>query len=77
MSEDKQQLEELYSKIHDEHLCVSTKSLSLDMGITRTAAGKLLEALPYYHPENQKEEDGVYEVTRCVIDESGDQYGEY
>ena len=59
------QMEELYSKIHDERKCITTKSLSLEMGITRSEAASLLEALPYFR-QNEQTEETVYDVTRCV-----------
>lgn len=65
-------MEELYSKIHDERKCVTTKSLSLEMGISRKEAASLLEAVPYYHLEQCEEgkekelDDIVYDVTRLV-----------
>jgi len=55
-------MNEIYSKIHDERRCVTSKSLCIDFGITRLAASQLLEAVPYYFDE----EDCVYEVTRYI-----------
>ncbi len=69
------QMEELYSKIHDERKCVTTKSLSLEMGITRSEAASLLEALPYFRQDEEAKEK-VYDVTRCVWNQVGNQkYG--
>jgi len=62
------QLEELYSKVHDERKCVTAKALSLEMGITRTAAAALLEELPYFRI-GEKDYDSttwVYDITRCI-----------
>ena len=66
----KLQLEELYAKVHDERKCVTTKSLSLEMGIKRREAAALLEALPYFHSEHvsSTSSDIVYDVIRCVWD---------
>jgi len=59
----KDHMNELYSKIHDERQCVTSKSLCIDLGITRRDASQLLEAVPTSF--NQGDEC-VYEVTRCV-----------
>lgn len=70
------QLEEVYSKIHDERKCVTTKSLAFEMGITRREAASLLEAIPYYQltdDNDEKEEEMIeYDVVRCVLDDSID-----
>ena len=66
------QMEELYSKIHDERKCVTTKSLSLEMGISRREAASLLEEIPYYSLKQDGEmkenefDDIIYDVTRLV-----------
>lgn len=59
----KDHMDELYSKIHDEHQCVTSKSLCVDLGITRRAASQLLEEVPNSFGQST---DYVYEVTRCV-----------
>ena len=76
---ERMELEEIFSKIHDERKCVTTKSLALEMGISRKKAASLLEAIPYYKPdgEGQHQEAGddgpiVYDVVRYVWKESRD-----
>jgi len=59
------QMEELYSKIHDERRCITAKSLAIEMGITRSEAANLLEALPYFR-QNEQTTNMVYDITRCV-----------
>ncbi len=75
------QLEELYSKIHDERKCVTTKGLSLEMGISRREAATLLELIPYFHSENESVQSNTvfaYDVTRCVWEKNGDEkFGKY
>ena len=76
---ERMELEEIFSKIHDERKCVTTKSLALEMGIPRKKAASLLEAIPYYKPDGVGEYEGegadgpfVYDVVRCVWKESKD-----
>jgi len=59
----KDHMDELYSKIHDERQCVTSKSLCIDLGITRRNASQLLEAVL---TSFNQDAECVYEVTRCV-----------
>lgn len=69
-------MEELYSKIHDEHKCLTVKGVSLELGISRKEASSLLEALPYYESGNKSIEPSssslIYDVIRFVWDSKSD-----
>mmetsp|Transcript_1207 Transcript_1207/g.1696 ORF Transcript_1207/g.1696 Transcript_1207/m.1696 type:complete len:576 (-) Transcript_1207:72-1799(-) len=51
---DDYQMERLRSKLIDEGLCLTVKSVSMECGIGRGDACKVLESLPYYN-QNQKD----------------------
>ena len=71
------QMEELYSKIHDERQCVTCKSICLDLGVTRNVAVQMLEALPFFKAVDKGDDPVSYEVIWCVARKVGSKSGEY
>jgi hypothetical protein len=56
------QLEEVWTWLHDEKRCVTTQTVSLTMGLPRTVAAALLQNVVKYKDNSDK-----YEVTKCCL----------
>jgi len=64
-------MEEVWSWIHNERRCVTTKTVSLSMGLPRSEASALLAKLPSY-----KTGDYSYECTKCCMSQKDGKTGE-
>lgn len=71
MSATKEQLEEVWSWIHNERRCVTVQTVSLSMGMSRSDASSLLAQIPGFQSG-----DYSYECTRCVMTQKDEKTGE-
>ena len=66
-------MEQLYSKLHDEKICVSANALSLEFNISRKDACEMLEQIPFHN--HNDDSVSIYEVTRCILSHVNDKVG--
>lgn len=70
MTATQEQLEEVWSWIHNERRCVTIQTVSLAMGMARSQASLLLRKIPTHKPGEYS-----YECTKCCISQKNDKTG--